>query len=339
MSAILLSRKNGLIFGLPLVLFAILAFLIKLTPQPEGNVWYFALTIDLLLTVPLIYFWLIRKTAVPKTTVIPVMLLGLGLGYALLPLQGQTYLTLFKLWALPWIEISVLAFLLFKVHSALKRFRQLRGGYADFYTVLLNTCRELLPGKLVRPLATEIAVIYYGCIRWRSPVLSDTEFSYHRNSGTPVLMLAFILIIGIETFVLHSLIARWSEPAAWILTALSCYTALQVLGFAKSLAQRPIAIRDKILDLRYGILNEASIPLKEIERITLSSGELPDDKSVQKLSPLGTLESHNVIITLTKEHTFTGLYGIQRQSKAIAFYLDDPVSFQNTIDSLVQQRK
>jgi hypothetical protein len=296
----------------------------------------FAITADLLLIVPLVYFLLIRKSEIPNTTVIPVMIIGLLIGSYFLPQESQTYLSIFKTWALPVIEISILTFVIIKVRSAIRKYKGLKGSTPDFFIALKSTCYEILPKKLVLPFATEVAVFYYGFINWKTREINDNEFTYHKKSGTPALFYAFILIIGVETIAIHFLLTRWSFIAAWILTALSIYTAIQVFGFAKSLTQRPIAINQDSLTLKYGILNEVEIPFSDIGKVELSRKSLEKNELTKTLSPLGELESHNVIIHLKKENQLVGLYGMKKKFQVLGLHIDEPKYFNERMENALQ---
>lgn len=326
--------RSLLTFGLPLSLFGLIIFLIQFSPLAGNDPLNFAITADLLLTVPLVYLFLIRKTAIPKTTAVPVMVIGLLIGLYFLPKESQTYLVLFKTWGLPIIELSVLTFVVLKVRSAISKYKHLKGASPDFFSALKSTCHEVLPKSAVMPVVTEISVIYYGFLNWRTRILQKNEFTYHRESGTPALMGAFIFIIIIETFVFHLLLAKWSVIAAWILSALSIYSVLQIFGFARSLTKRPILIVENSLILRYGILNEVKIPLSDIESLELTSQSV-ENLGFAKLSPLGEMESHNVVISLSKENTMVGLYGIKKRFKVVGLHVDEPKKFKEQIDQLL----
>ena len=98
-------NRNLINFGIPLALIGTLILLMKSSFLIGNDTLNFAITVDLLLIVPLVYFLLIRKSEIPNTTVIPVMIIGLLVGSYFLPQQSQTYLSIFKTWALPVIEI------------------------------------------------------------------------------------------------------------------------------------------------------------------------------------------------------------------------------------------
>ena len=327
---------NFIRFGIPLGLLAILFFLMR-SPYLMGNPSLsVAITIDLVLTVPLVYLLLIRKTKIPRTTVLPVMIIGVILGSYFLPEENQMYLDLFKTWALPVIELSALTFIIFKVRKAVRQFKSNSKQSFDFFSTLKTTCSEMLPKAAVMPVVMEISVIYYGFITWKRRDLKENEFSYHKDSGTPALLIAFIFLIAIETLVLHILLSRWSEVAAWILTYLSIYSGIQILGFLKSMLKRPISIEGDKLCLRYGIMSETTIDLDNIASIDISSRDIELNDITRKLSILGELESHNLILTLKHDHVLFGLYGIRKPYRKLALHVDQPIHFKNTIESLLK---
>jgi hypothetical protein len=337
MNGILNINRNLIIFGSLIILFGILIFIMKSPFIQANQALSLGISVDLVLTIPLIYFLLVRKTEIPNTTVAPVMVVGLILGFYFLPKESQTYLVLFKTWALPIIEVAVLVFVIIKIRRAIKTYKVLKGVTPDFFDTLKNTCYEILPKRLAIPFATEIAVIYYGFINWRSRPLQENEFTYHKNSGTPAIFGATILIIAVETFAIHFLLAQWNNVFAWVLTALSIYMAIQVLGFAKSLSKRPISINQNSLSLKYGILNEAEISFSDIAKIERSSKPLDKNEFTKTLCPLGELESHNTIIHLKNENEMIGLYGMKKKFKVIGLFVDEPQVFKEEIENAIEK--
>ncbi|MFD2565418.1 hypothetical protein [Aquimarina rubra] len=331
-------HKNLLIFGIPILIIGMMVILAKssfFTANP--NTLSIGITFDLLLTVPIIYFMLIRKTSIPKTTILPFFVIGMIICSIILPIQNQYYLDLFKTWIFPIVELSIVSFIIYNVTKAIKLYRLNKDEKVDFFTTLKNTCYEILPKSVVMPVVTEIAVFYYGFIYWKKRKINENEFSYHKDSGTISLLIAIIFIVAIETFVLHILLQKWNITVAWILTFLSIYSGIQLLGFLKSMSKRPISIKDDKLYLRYGIMNETTIDLKSIESIEISSKDLELNTETRKLSFLGELESHNVVIRLKEENTLIGLYGIKRKYKNLALHIDNKNEFKNRINNALHQ--
>ena len=331
-------QKNLIIFGIPVLIVGLMILITRTSLfQMNPDNLAIGITFDLLLTVPFIYFLLIRKTNIPKTTIVPFLILGVVICSIILPLENQHYLTLFKTWILPIVELSILSYVVYNVRKGIKSYKLKKGGSVDFFTTLKNTCYEILPKNIVTPVVTEIAVFYYGFIYWKKRELKENEFSYHKDSGTITLLIAIIFIVAIETAVFHILLTKWSSIAAWVFTLLSIYSGIQIFGFLKSMFKRPISIENDKLFLRYGIMNEATIDLKNIDSIEVSSKDIELNKETRKLSFLGELESHNIIIRLKEENTLVGLYGIKRKFKNLAFYVDDKNEFKNRINNALQQ--
>lgn len=325
-------QRNLITFGIPALIIALMVLITKISIfQLNPNYLAIGITFDLLFTVPFLYFLLIRKSDIPKTTVVPFLILGVIISSAILPSENQQYLNRFKVWILPIIELSILSYVIYNVRKVIKDYKQKKEYSFDFFTTLKNTCYEMLPKNVVIPVVTEIAVFYYGFIYWKKRELKENEFSYHKNSGTISLLIAIICIVTIETFVLHILLTKWSNLAAWILTFLSIYSGIQIFGFLKSMSKRPISIENNKLFIRYGIMTETTIDLKNIICIKISSKDIELDNETRKLSFLGELESHNVIIHLKKEYELIGLYGVKRKYKNLAIYVDDKVDFKNHI--------
>jgi hypothetical protein len=323
-------------FLIPLALFTATYFLIKSPYFLENpDTLSFAVSADLLITIPIIYFLLIRKTNIPKTTVVPIMLIGLAIGFFTLPEANQEYLQLFKTWCVPVIEITVVSFIIYKVRKAIL-FHKKQQTSLDFFTALKKTCAEILPKPVVVPFATEIAVFYYGFVYWKRKKLAENEFSYHKESSSLALFFGLLLIAAIEIVPIHILLAKWSELAAWILTGLSIYSGIQIFGYAKSLMKRPITIENNRLLLRYGIMREAEIPLSNIKKITLTSKELDKEEDITRFSLLGELEDHNVIIEIHNEQKLRGLFGKKKAFTKIALFVDTPAKFRNFIEASLQ---
>lgn len=331
-------QKSLIIFGIPMLIIGIMILITKLSIfNANPNILSTAITFDLLLVTPLIYFLLIRKTNIPKTTIIPLLIIGMVVCTMIIPTENQYYLDIFKTWIFPVIELSVISFIIYKVNKTVKKYKLNKNETTDFFTNLKTTCYEIFPKFVVIPLTTEIAVFYYGFINWKKRKLHKNEFSYHKDSGTIALLGGIIFIIAIETVVLHKLLLKWNSIVAWILTILSIYFGIQLFGFLKSMYKRPILIENDKLFLRYGIMNETTIDLANIDSIEISSKDIEIDNETRKLSFLGELESHNIIIHLKKENILTGLYGIKHNYKNLALHIDKKNEFVNQINTTLQQ--
>lgn len=332
-----ISLKRGIvIFGIPASILTVLAVLMTSQYVTVDNTLALAFTIDLVVVVPLVYYALIRKTTIPATTVVPVVVAGLALGSFLLPADNQLYLTFFKTWGLPFVELFVIGYIILKIRNAVTLYKQERGYAPDFLTAVTRAAEQILPKGLARAFATEIAVFYYTFYAWRSSELQTNHFSYHKKSGSGTIYSAFLLLISVETIVVHLLIEQWNSTLAWVLSIVGVYTAIQIVGLIKSMARRPIIINQSDVSVRYGLFFETTIPLTKIkscELIHSSTFELPDDCT--SISPISDFEKQNILLELHTKHVLTGPYGITKSFTNLTLYVDEPHRFAERVESLV----
>ncbi|WP_062056915.1 hypothetical protein [Aquimarina longa] len=340
MNKIARLSNNLLVFGVPILL-VISMILITRSKFYEVNpsILSIGISIDLLFTIPLIYYTLIRKKNIPKTTSIPLSVVGMIIGFYSIPLEHQFILQWVKTWIFPFVEIGIAIYVLYNVRKAIKKYKINATQRLDFFSILKKTCAEILPTRIASLLAMELAICYYGFIYWKKRALQKNEYSYHKNNGTISLLVAFIGIIGIETYILHIFLSKWSIIAAWVASILSIYSSIQIFGFLKSILKRPISIDKNTLYLRYGILNETQIDLHAIESVEISTKDIEFNSETRKLSPLGELEGHNIIITLNKVHILTGLYGTSKTFKTIAFFIDNKAQFKTELEEQIRLLK
>lgn len=317
-----------------LVLLAKTSFFLS-NPQALSS----AITLDFALTIPLFYFFIIRKKDIPKITIASVFVVGILLANEVIPASHQFLLQQIKTFAFPIVEISVLGYIVLQTYQTLQRFRVEKNVNPDFYTALKAACSEVLPQKIASLLSTEIAVIYYSLFNWKKRDLVANEFSYYKKNGIRLLVATFIFLIFIETFAVHLILQLWSHTAAWILTVLSLYTCLQVFALIRSMSKRPIFvdIAGGKLFLRYGFFSETTILLKDIEGLELNTKPLPADNSVVRFSPLGHLDKHNIILHLSSKNTLQRIYGIQNFYQSIAIYVDEKEKFVETIRQTLKE--
>lgn len=316
-----------LIFGLPLLIFvSAVAFTFSplIGSYPELTA---AITFDLVISVPLVYFLLIRKTQISRLTVVPFLIGGIFAASVLVPADRQYHLGPAITWLLPVVELAAAGYLIFTARKILRKYREHQKKSADVLAILRQVCRQITGHPLLAGIfAFEMAVIYYGLISWRPPARAPESFTYHRKNGSLALFAVIIFLIAVETIVLHILIAGWNSAVAWILTLLSGYFLLQLLAHLKAVRQRPVELNGGWLQVRYGLFGEADIDLENIEKIEIFSGT-PDDaghKPIKRLTLFSELEQVNVRLGLKDEIEVRGFYGIRSSCRTLLFYVDDP---------------
>jgi len=293
--------------------------------------------LDLLITIPVVYLLLIRKTKIPKFTTVYVFLVGILIASLIIPTAHQSLLTSIKYIAIPVIELGILSMLIYKIVALNKSFKNKKSNENDFYDNLLIACNETFPGRLGRVLATEVAVIYYLFASSKKQTTKETEYTYFQKSGIKSVVGVFLFLILVETFVVHILVQEWNVTIAWVLTGLGLYTIMQIVAILRSMNKRLISIdhQNKVVRLRYGFACQSSIPFEQIERIESTRKSLPKDKSYTSLSIFDLLDSHNLVIHLNETQTLHKIYGMQKNYKSIAVYIDDKDAFVQEMEMLI----
>ncbi len=329
-----ISYQKSVPFLVPIVIIILMIAISKTTLfHSNSSALSNAITIDLLLTSPIVYLLLIRKKAIPNITVVSVFVVGLIVASFIVPKENHHLLDLAQTWVLPVAEFAVVGFILLKVKQTIQSFRKESTVSPDFYTALKKACKEVLPKKVDVVLAMEIAVFYYSFFAWKKKKLQSNEFSYHRENSIIVLLAVILFVLLIETFVVHILVESWSSTAAWILTLLSLYTGLQIFAVMKSMSRRPIVISEESLLLKYGLCAETDIPYSAIESVELSAKPIEFNKNTRHMSPLKDADSYNVILALKERQAIYGLYGVKRSFGKLAFHVDDKEKFYDLLVS------
>lgn len=293
-------------------------------------------TIDFLITIPILYFVLIRRTKISNLTIAPFLILCVVLASYVLPTQHQDTLQLAKTYVIPAIEISVLAIVILKVRKAIKAFKTSSQIQKDFYTVLQDTCASLFPKTAAKLVANEIALIYYGFFNFKSVSLKDNEFSNYKQSGVLSTLSAFIFVVAIEMVTIHFIASKWSVVLAWVLTGLSIYSALQLIGIIRSVPKRPIQIVEDALVMRFGILSETRIPIKAIAGIEIADySAFEKHKHTKTLSLLGELEQTNIAIHLKTPQQLSFIYGKPKTYTKLLVGIDQAQLFKTQVEMLL----
>ena len=292
-------------------------------------------TLDFCFTIPLLYFLAIRKSSIPKITVLTVFVFCLFTATVLIPESEQLVLSQIKFYAIPLVELGVFTFIVIKAGQIIVQMKT--SDHAEWYDGILKACDEIFPSRIGAVLATELSVIYYSFFSWRAPIIKENHFTYFKKNGIKSVIGAFVFVILIETIAVHLLVGQWSVKVAWILSALSIYTCFQLFALVKSMNRRLsfIDYKNQTLNLRYGFFNHVKIPIRKIETIESNRRTLPDDKSILQFSPLGMLDSHNIILTLNEDHTMNRMYGLKKEFKKLAIYIDDKEKFIHSIKGLM----
>ena len=320
-------RSPILIFGIPLLIILASVFL-AVSPILEGNPEIATgITLDLVLTAPLVYFLLIRKTTIPKTTVLPVFIAGLIIGSLILPDHQQHALSLVKAYVLPCVEIGVLIFLMVQVHRIRQSFKMSGKSEGDVLDALkASVTAHFGASRAGQILASEVAMIYYMLV-FRRPK-PRTGFTAHKENGLVALFAGLIGILLVETFALHFLLMQWSTAVAWVISGISLYTCLQIFAHARALTMRKTTFENGQLLLRYGLFGDAKINMNDFAKVEITKRHPAQNSGkIVQLALLPGLETHNIAIYFKSPQTIERIYGIRQKCDVLLLHLDNKADF------------
>ena len=287
------------------------------------------ITLDLVIMIPLIHYFLIRNKPVSKITIVTFFVLGIAIATSVIPPEYQNVLLFITKYLVPIVELVVFYFVIRYARKIVKNYKKENNHQLDFYDALKLAFKKVSNSVITSILVVEIAVIYYCFFSWKKRNLYSNEFSYHKKSTSISIIVGIVLVILVETVALHYLLSKWNSVVAWVLTIVSMYTCLQMIALLKSLSNRPhqFQVVKGLIVLRYGLFSEAVIPIKNIQSIQGFSKEKSEKLKIKYLSPLGDLDEVNTVIRVKKESSFNGVYGWKKNYTSIAFFVDDTGKF------------
>lgn len=290
-----------------------------------------ALTLDLLVTVPLAYWFLaVRGAGWPRVTVVPVFVLSVAATQVVPGLEAGRLL--------PWLEwVAIPAELLLLTIVARRAIAMSRALARDEGDDALESLRraalELVEAeRAAEIIAYEAAVLWYAVAGGgrRGVTVGAESFGVRRKSGYGPVLIALFFALVAEGIALHLFVRHWSAVAAWILTILTAYAAVWLLGDYRALGRRAIALTSDELIIRVGLRWTVRVPLDRIRAVRATSGsDEPRGKDHLRAVILGP---ERQVVELDAPLEATGFYGIRRRIRSIGLAVDEPGKFQEALE-------
>lgn len=293
-----------------------------------------ALTLDLIVTVPLVYWFLaVRRAGWPRLSVVPVFVLSVA-GTRLVPgLEAGRLLHGLEWVAIP-AELLLLTIVARRAFAMSRALRVSQGG--DALESLRRAAIELVEiERAAEIIAYEAAVLWYAVVgggRHGTPP-GAFVFGVRRRSGYgPVLVGLFFALIA-EAIAVHLLVRRWSVVAAWILTILTAYAALWLIGDFRALGRRTILVTGDALIVRLGLRWSVRVPLDAIRAVR--AAESPGPAAPDHLRAV-ILGAERQVVELDSELVAVGFYGIRRRVRSIGLSVDEPERFLRCLEQRLE---
>ena len=292
-----------------------------------------AIVIDLLITAPMAYLFAIRRSTVSKFTATRVFVVGLLIAGLIVDAHSNPFLSLIKTWVSPLVEGMILFIIGRKFYIANKRARLSGGRNVDFLMYCRMVMRQVTGSeKAGNIIAAEISVFYYAFIgRKARDVDYQSRFTSYKENGIILVLGTFLTLFLIETTGVHFLLSLWNPTVAWVLTALSMYTCIQLFGHIKAIRARPVNLNTDSLEIHNGLAGDAFMRYDNIEKVELSN-KIPTGRQAIKIALIKGLENHNCIIYLKQPIQATKIFGIKRKADTILFFVDRPKDFIQSVN-------
>lgn len=175
-----------------------------------------------------------------------------------------------QLMPLVWLMLAA-----FEIYFVLMVFRQLRKPMKEGAIELMLAPLIVSFGAnstLLRWLAAEQRMWIYGLSK-NLPKAVDfagtQHFSYALQSGNASTWYGFFIVNTVPIPILHFILAAFSEPLAWIITALTALSSFWLWAEYRATQARPISLDATTLYLRYGTLTNL-----HIDRASISAARL-----------------------------------------------------------------
>jgi hypothetical protein len=286
-----------------------------------------AVTIDILLVIPLLYYFLVVRSArAPVITLLPVFRLCMAAAGSVLPADERGLYEMLAP-AARLAELGMATFVAYRLHLGVRAFRS--ADIRDVLQRLTLAVRSALPNtvpsidRAAGAIAFEAALVWYAHRGWRMrPDVPARALAFpgHRKSGYTGFIIGLVMIIGIEMLAVHILVAPWSVVAAWVLTGLTAYSLVWIVGDFHAVRLRPSWVDDDRVCLRLGVRWAVTIPKSQIAGVRRLGNNEPITGALRLALP----NAPRVLIELKTPAIATGAYGMQREITSIEVGTDRP---------------
>lgn len=288
-----------------------------------------AVTADLVAGIPLLgYLLLVRPRLLPPLALAPLFIASVFIARMLLPAGQQQYVAPLEALVV-LVEVAVLGFLLMKVRQVARVYREVRPDSVYPADALPESLHRVLGGSpFVGVAAGEISLLYHAAVGWflkyRPPAGRYQAFSYHVRSGYVALFGAVMGLALVELALVHLLVRLWSDTLAAVLTGLSVYGILWLIGDFNAVRLHPLVVGPDALYLRAGLRWRAVIPLSTVRLLRRATAADGEDKSVADVTVAG---GAGYVLELCHPVTIQGLLGLRKVAGRIGIAVDEPAAF------------
>lgn len=305
------------------------------TPALREMLVGWALPLDCMVILPaLFYVLVIRRHRLSPVFVLPVLWAGAALASIFARESDMTLIAALGTLALV-VEVLIAAREIMRFAKAFREARRASDEAIEwFFAPLLQMTRSERASSLA---ANELAMFYYALFSWKQQSKADCSeaFSYHKDSGYIALLAGMMLVVPVETIVVHMLVSQFSDVAAWILTISSIYLVLWLVADCRASVLRPILVDEAVVKIRSGMRFSADIPLASIASYTHEAPAL----GKARLINLGAMGNASGWIVFSEPVEVRTAFGGTKRIEAVGVAVDDKNRFKAMLDERLSQQE
>ena len=334
-----MKKRNLTVFIILTIIIDSSSYLFLTFLENKMNIFILGITISLTIIVPFFYYILmLRKRYLKPIAIAPVFIIQYFYSSYILQDSQKEYLDLFMYVAVIF-EITLVVFIVYKVARMIKKYKETNRDELHVLDALRNGFVELFgESKFVDLAVKDLAIYYYAFFVWfKKPVVNkELSFTYHKNSDIKVFVIIALIIGMIEVIAVHILLSHWNTIIAWVITVLSIYGLVYLVGLYNSVRYSPILIEDSHMVIRVGFQSSLRVNFENIESLESVSANYEEKAKKEKKTTYNAIVLRTNLpqfeVALKKQVPQNGLFGVARQISTVYIMVDDPRGFASAVN-------
>jgi hypothetical protein len=216
-------------------------------------------------------------------------------------------------------ETAVVVWLAIRIRRIARRARELRRlGHGLHASLDIAFTDVLRPRAVASGIATEVSTMILAVTGWfrRAPA----GYSMHRNTGFMMIVGVLCALAVVEAVGMHVVVMQWSSTAAIVLTILSIYGLVWLLGMTHAVRLSPLRFLGDDLIIERGLRARLAVPRGLVAEAT------PVTAKVDGALDLAYFDA-NLLLVFREPVVVHGLFGRTKTTDRITLSVDDREGF------------
>jgi len=216
-------------------------------------------------------------------------------------------------------ETAVVVWLGIRIRRIARRARELRRlGHSLHASLDVAFTDVLRPRAVASGIATEVSTMILTFTGWfrRAPA----GYSMHKNTGFMMIVGVLCGLAVVEAVGMHVVVMQWSSTVAVVLTILSIYGLLWLLGMTHAVRLSPLRFLGDDLVIERGLRARLAAPRGAIAEATPIAGTVDGALDLAYFDP-------NVLLVFREPVTVHGLFGRTKTTDRVTISVDDRDGF------------